>query len=448
MIGFRGHCNVVLLLVWLKQAFWRPAPCVRRPSLLEQALYLEILKIRAKLRVAMPARRAPCGGHSGHIEAKRRKLAREGEEQDRLEDAVAFRDGVNKLTQQLKTDPNAVKMLRRCQQAVSACSYQAETKERFGEDLEGRPLKRMPPKFLKDRFLPAVGQRVAGAPPELKDPKTIQLIAKKDPKAPLNTLTRLACVSKKDPVGPMDKNEWLEVYLERINQVGGWPDDLRLTLDYELNFNISGGHYKVMPPMTDDVKPEDHRYTHFLFVGRSFPFTGPLANAITAEWRLHENADHLAAFIEHPKYKNHASRFLDFLVNFEMKALVAPLIFQPIGDNRVQAPAGEDATKELPSTVVIEELPDGVSQSVGSAQASAKKPADAESTSSSAGSVAGIAAVEKTPEQSALGPAKAGGIVVSVPGLRPSKSNSKKKMAMEKLAALPTAASAEDSTAA
>ncbi|CAK0905134.1 unnamed protein product [Prorocentrum cordatum] len=154
------------------------------------------------------------------------------------------------------------------------------------------------------------------APEELEDPNACTAIVKNNAKAPLQLVRRLACVSETDQLGPMEKSTWCEVYNDRIVAMGGWPADLKITRDFELDFAI-GGHFKLVPPIgagSEDSDPMQHKYEGFQFLGKNFPFTGPLATSITGAWKPQKNWDHNKACVEDPLYPKLATEFATFLV--------------------------------------------------------------------------------------------------------------------------------------
>ena len=102
------------------------------------------------------------GGHSGHLAGKASKLAKAMESQEELEDNIAFRKDLKRLEADIKENPElAKKKLRRAQQAVAVAVTKVEDTHMHASDLEGRAVKKMPQKFLKREFLPAVEDKPA-----------------------------------------------------------------------------------------------------------------------------------------------------------------------------------------------------------------------------------------------------------------------------------------------
>ena len=125
------------------------------------------------------------GAHSGHVAAKRQKMAREAERLDQVEQTTEHRRGVTVLYDKLKAgDPVARNLLKRCQQQIEIAKVGLENEHRFCSDMEGRPLKRAPLVFLKTEWLPQLPDRVRNAPAMLKDAKVIVATTRIDRNAP------------------------------------------------------------------------------------------------------------------------------------------------------------------------------------------------------------------------------------------------------------------------
>ena len=155
---------------------------------------------------------------------------------------------------------------------------------------------------------------------------------KKEKNSLVHILCRLATVSEDDPHGPQEKRIWLHGYLSRIKMLGGWPDGLTLKTCMSLDWD-NGGHFQMVPKMEADANPAEHRYQAFTLMGNNFPFTGPLASAVTGEWQTYKNWDHCKAYVCHPKYPKFSSTFKSFLEEF-LQSMIKPLTWSAAPDTR------------------------------------------------------------------------------------------------------------------
>ena len=204
------------------------------------------------------------GGNSAHLAQKKNKLASQLEAQEELEDSIQFRKDLKQLESDIKENPElAKKKLRRAQQAVAVVVVTPENSAMLSSDLEGRRVKHMPRKFLKDEFLLAVEDKPA---PFCKDENIVAML-KKEKNSLIHILCRLATVSEDDPHGPQEKKIWLGGYVSRIKNLGGWPVGLMLKSDMSLDWD-NGGHFQLMPKMEADAKPAEHLYKAFTMMGR------------------------------------------------------------------------------------------------------------------------------------------------------------------------------------
>ena len=378
----------------------------------------------------MPATKR--GAHSGHVSSQRVKMAREAKKLDEQEQAVEHRRGMAELQNRLKNgDADARLLLKRCQQQVAIADVKVEDADRFSSDMEGRLLKRAPATFLKNEWLTQVPDNVQGSPGILRDPKAIGAIVRVNKHAPLQLLYRLACVSEDTPFGPMLKTDWLRAYWARIAAMGGWPAGLILNPDFSVNFE-SGGHYRLIPPVPAGVAPADHKYRGFEVCGKECLFSGVLKDAITGEWVTSKNYDHLNAFVAHPLQLKHATKFLEHMQAASLAAVV-PMTFE------VTAPVPairrlEDVSQS--STVRVEEVVDDLRRpALELDSTTVPRVEETSSAPSSSRSSSGNAGTEQKSPLSPQAPATHGGIVITVPTLRPAKA-ARKVAALQKLTRL------------
>jgi hypothetical protein len=200
-----------------------------------------------------------------------------------------------------------------------------------------------------------------------------------------------------------------------FKEMGGWPSGLSITADFDIDFD-AGGHYDLIPPLPEDVAPADHIFAGFKFLGKEIPFTGILKNAVTGEWRTKKNHDHNLAFVAHPLSPKYATTFKEFLKLACMQPLL-PITFE------MEAPPVAKV-----STVTIEELPPDDSPSVATTR-------DGATSIGRSSASSGQSALEVAPLPAAQRAATLGGNVITVPSLRPEKSD-RKRAAMAKLAKL------------
>ena len=367
------------------------------------------------------------GHHQGHVASQTAKLAKGMDRMDAVEDQVSRKAEIKELTAQLQDDKSG-KLLRRCKQAVKIAKVKTDDADRFADDLEGRALKRVPQTFLRDKWAPSLAVYIA----DFGNEKFRIQLWKRDSRVGHKLVTRLHLVTEEDPLGPLDKADWLHVYGKRLAQCGGWPAGLVINDNFEVNFDGAGGHFALRPELPDGFEdPTAHRYSHMMFLGKSFPLLGPLS--LDGTTKVLKNWDHDLAYVMMPAHKKHWE-FCKVYLKEALNTMVRTM-FRPLEDKSVVSVSAAVVLHDGQAQDVKGSDTKSTGQTLGaSGDAETMPPAASTSEPSldSAAFVSTSTSLEQTPPRPTPTPTPAslsGAGVVGLVGLTPPTSSIKRKRA-------------------
>ena len=130
-------------------------------------------------------------------------------------------------------------------------NFKVEDADTLSSELLNKCVKKLPTPFLRDEWLPTLPKA------ELQDKDVRVMVLKRDSKAAHKLLCRLHIIRECDPLGPLNKKNWLAVCHQRFVECGGWPEGLVLDVSLSFNFDDGGGHFAFAPPPPLDQGADD-----------------------------------------------------------------------------------------------------------------------------------------------------------------------------------------------
>jgi hypothetical protein len=296
----------------------------------------------------------------------------------------------------------------------------------------------------------------------------MRALVNRDKGVALKLFCRLTRVTNKNPLGPLLHSEWLELWNERYNSVGGWPH--KLTWDRE--FNVlwqSAGHMALLPAIEDGVAHEDHTYTHLEFMDTKFPLEND--TIIKGSYIIDCNWCHWSAVILDPTQPWNRIPSWSVIKEHVLKALAPPLLTIHPCPNKTIEDSAESAGSSA-TTLQLGDQHDEASLDLGPETPTKMSPSPSpikpyghmESSKGSTASSQSLAQTETplpddeppSPTFDAVPQAAAvkGATVVACPGIRkrpapqpPQQQSKKKQAALESLAARASSSGAPQESA-
>ena len=216
-----------------------------------------------------------------------KKVAKELAGLQQREDRVEFQNDMEWLQEELKKNPEKLKA---CKSVVKMDTVDTWNRESdFNPDLAGRALSRVPSKHLTQVFLPSLGGLTV---------QELAALAKVDTKAPFKILQRLACIPLTMPLGPLNKEQWNNLFTNRVKSLGDTVPEITFDRAFEINWGTSG-HFTLEPQPPEGEAASTHVYTEIIFRSIRVPLHDDCIT-FKGNWTIQQNWNHMEAELVNP----------------------------------------------------------------------------------------------------------------------------------------------------
>jgi hypothetical protein len=229
------------------------------------------------------------GANASNVTASRSKMSRQIGKVVAGEKAVEFRNDLESLTQQLKSDPKKMKAIKAVMKSDAEPSFDAKTE--FPPDIACSTILKTPARFLTENFFTKFAT-------EKVSKQVLQALLRRDRTFATKLFQKAAVLDKGAKFGPQDKTEWISLFTDRCQRMGFKLDELVYDSTFEIDWSACG-LYTFLPELTDG-SPADHKFTHVRFLNRHIELSSDIT--IRGNWKINFNWDFRAASVYDPEH--------------------------------------------------------------------------------------------------------------------------------------------------